>query len=222
MVAEGNGGNGGGDTGTGEQGGGGCVRVAGNNLNFDPQCGCVQNGTCFQTPKLPVWKKGKTTKGQNFNVPGGLFTSMEPTRDFANALFRGDTRGARLAASRLGQGATRLKGRLADIKKQINRKRKKEGKNPIDFDGEARRLASRIQDSVGRALDNAGIKTVEQFNDAMGRTLGYGDEGSGGGSSQDVRASLSPSEGGDILGSAASSGKGSGNESDDFDFYGGI
>ena len=186
----------------------GCVKRGAAGLVSDPRCSCAQKGTCFRIPK-PSWTKTKGTtpkEGGSFQIPQGLLATTGAARDFANSIFSGDPKGAKLAAGRLGQGATHLNRDIEALKKGINKKRAKEGKKPIDFDKESRKLARKLQKSMGKALDGAGIRSVDQFNNAIKKALGHDDETSA--QKGDIAASAVPGGGGEI-GGGASEGKSS-------------
>ena len=105
---------------------------------------------------------------------------------------------------------------MAALKKKIHEQRKKEGKKPIDFNGESSRLARSLQRSMGRALENAGIKSIGQFNDLMGKALGYDEEKEQEG---DVATESAVLGGGEIGGGAARAFE---EKSDSFNFLEGL
>ena len=46
----------------------GCVKRGANGIVLDSKCSCVSKGTCFQVPKFPLPRGGKTVKGENGSV----------------------------------------------------------------------------------------------------------------------------------------------------------
>ena len=149
----------------------GCMVQAGSAIRSDPQCTCVQNNNCYEIPKLSfptVQTRGTPTPT---HLPPSLLSNLRNSRGFLNKAFSGNSSGANLAAVRSGQGAAKLDRQITAIKKQINRTRKKQGKRPINFDAKSRRLANNIRQAVGKALSNAGIKSIGQFNKAVGTAL---------------------------------------------------
>ena len=147
----------------------GCMVQTGSAILSDPQCTCAQNNSCYQIPQLSL--PTAQTTGVPTHLPPSLLSNLRKSQDFLNKAFSGNSSGANLAAIGSGQGAAKLDRQIAAIKKQINRKLKKQGKRPINFDAKSRRLANNIRQAVGKALSKAGIKSIDQFNKAVGKAL---------------------------------------------------
>lgn len=140
-----------------------CTKRHNGRLVFDSTCPCRDNNSCFQLPGFT------TPAGQNqpFNkavTTSPLYSAGREARDFINRAFSGGGGSASLSSRELAQKAARLGREIKALKKKINKKRVKAGKKPIDFDGESRKLAKKMQQSMGAALDRAGIKSIDQFN----------------------------------------------------------
>ena len=147
----------------------GCMVQSGLAILNDPQCACAKNNSCYQIPKLSL-PTTKTT-GVPTHLPPSLLSDLRKSQDFLNKAFSGNSSGANLTAIGSGQGAAKLDRQIAAIKKQINRSLKKQGKRPINFDAKSRRLANNTRRAVSRALSKAGIKSIDQFNQAVGKAL---------------------------------------------------
>ena len=150
----------------------GCMIQSQGQVVNDPRCACAQTKSCYQIPSLAriTGQRGATKSSLQF--PSGLAKTIGKARNFLNGAYGGQFTKAGLAANQLnGQGAARLNRQINALKKQINARRKKAGKRPINFDARSKRLARGIQNSVGRALDKAGISSIGQFNRAVGDAL---------------------------------------------------
>ena len=103
--------------------------------------------------------------------PQILLQNNNQGRDFLNGVFSDNTSKANLGAKGLGQGAARFDRQVKGIQKKINDNLKKQGKRPINFKAQRGRIADNIQRAVGNALNKAGIKSIGQFNQAIGDAL---------------------------------------------------
>ncbi|MCY4644605.1 MAG: hypothetical protein OXB88_08295 [Bacteriovoracales bacterium] len=158
----------------------GCLNAKTGQLADDPQCSCTKTNSCYKIPDLNFNQNPLENRNDKINLPSGLASTIGKSRDFLNGVFGGNFSKAKLASGSLGQGAGRLNRQIKALKKKINDDRRKKGQKPIDFDKESQKLAQKMRRSVGKALSDAGIGSIGQFNEALARDLLQDDLGGAG------------------------------------------
>ena len=152
----------------------GCMVNGHSGLVHDPKCSCRKNHSCYQIPQFvaPPSRNNPTQRGGGESgFPPSIASSNNQGRDFLNGVFDGNSSQENLGAGRLGQGGARLDRQRKAIEKKINDHLKKQGKRPIHFESKRRRIADNIRRAVGNTLNQAGIKSIGQFNKAIGDAL---------------------------------------------------
>ena len=151
----------------------GCMARSASGLVHDSQCSCRQNNSCYEIPRFvsPQSPNNPDRSDAFSSFPPNIASNNNQGRDFLNGVFSDNISKANLGAKGLGQGAARLDRQVKGIQKKINDNLKKQGKRPINFKAQRGRIADNIQRAVGNALNKAGIKSIGQFNQAIGDAL---------------------------------------------------
>ena len=151
----------------------GCMARSASGLVHDSRCSCRQNNSCYEIPRFvsPRSPNNPDRSDVFSRFPPNIASTNNQGRSFLNGAFSDNTSKANLGAKGLGQGAARFDRQVKGIQKKINDNLKKQGKRPINFKAQRGRIADNIQRAVGNALNKAGIKSIGQFNQAIGDAL---------------------------------------------------
>lgn len=115
----------------------GCFTGAPGSLKQDPNCLCKAANNCKQMEMPKVSFNGMSTPGI-VSEPMSLFKSS------GNNLYSGNMAGAQTDAAQLGQYAGKMNRKFRDLQKDINSRRKADGKNAIPFGSQGRGMRAKL------------------------------------------------------------------------------
>lgn len=148
----------------------GCIENSGGNIGFDRNCDCdSKRKNCFNisaNPK-PYEVSGNISGTSPFSNSNSVTRSIAGAQNVVNGIASGNASQANLGASTIGSNAFKLRKGFEKAKEDFNKKRVAEGKKPIDFEKESRKLYEKIRSAAGRALDENNINTLSDLDNLI-------------------------------------------------------